>query len=146
MLVTASVVYWSEFLATDMEARVRFPALPEKKLWVWNGVHSASWVQLRSYLIEKSSGSCLETREYGRKDSSRWPRDTVYTKKLALTPPTSGCHSVGIVRLRTKAAEFIYTFLYHCRTLQECRTGLYIYIYIYTGCGKPTSFFIGVYS
>jgi hypothetical protein len=35
------------------EARVRFLALPEKKYWVWNGVHSASWVQLRSYLIEK---------------------------------------------------------------------------------------------
>jgi hypothetical protein len=29
--LTASVVYWSEFLATDPEARVRFPALPEKK-------------------------------------------------------------------------------------------------------------------
>jgi hypothetical protein len=28
---TASVVLWSEFLATDLEARVRFPALPEKK-------------------------------------------------------------------------------------------------------------------
>jgi hypothetical protein len=28
---TASVVQWSEFLATDPEARVRFPALPEKK-------------------------------------------------------------------------------------------------------------------
>jgi hypothetical protein len=27
----ASVVWWSEFLATDPEARVRFPALPEKK-------------------------------------------------------------------------------------------------------------------
>jgi hypothetical protein len=26
---TASVVYWSEFLATDSEARVRFPALPD---------------------------------------------------------------------------------------------------------------------
>jgi hypothetical protein len=26
------VVYWSEFLATDPEARVRFPGLPEKKL------------------------------------------------------------------------------------------------------------------
>jgi hypothetical protein len=25
----------------------------KKKLWVWNGVHSASWVQLRSCLIEK---------------------------------------------------------------------------------------------
>jgi hypothetical protein len=29
--MTASVVYWSEFLATDPEARVRFPALPGKK-------------------------------------------------------------------------------------------------------------------
>jgi hypothetical protein len=28
--VTASVVQWSEFLATDPEARVRFPALPKK--------------------------------------------------------------------------------------------------------------------
>jgi hypothetical protein len=25
----------------------------KKRYWVWNGVHSASWVQLRSYLIEK---------------------------------------------------------------------------------------------
>jgi hypothetical protein len=40
--VTASVVRWSEFLATDPEPRVRFLALPEKKQWVWNGVHSAS--------------------------------------------------------------------------------------------------------
>jgi hypothetical protein len=51
--LTASVVQWSEFLAIDPEARVRFPELPEKKLWVWNGVHLASWVQLRSYFIEK---------------------------------------------------------------------------------------------
>jgi hypothetical protein len=27
---TAFVVLWSEFLATDLEARVRFPTLPEK--------------------------------------------------------------------------------------------------------------------
>jgi hypothetical protein len=26
------MVWWSEFLATDTEARVRFPALPEKKV------------------------------------------------------------------------------------------------------------------
>jgi hypothetical protein len=26
------LVVWSEFLATDLEAQVRFPALPEKKL------------------------------------------------------------------------------------------------------------------
>jgi hypothetical protein len=30
--LTASVVWWSEFLATDPEARVRFPALPEKNV------------------------------------------------------------------------------------------------------------------
>jgi hypothetical protein len=29
---TARVVKWSEFLATDPEARLRFPALPEKKV------------------------------------------------------------------------------------------------------------------
>jgi hypothetical protein len=28
----ASVVYWSEFLATDPEVRVRFPALPGKNV------------------------------------------------------------------------------------------------------------------
>jgi hypothetical protein len=32
LTLTASVVLWSEFLATDPEARVRFPALPEKKV------------------------------------------------------------------------------------------------------------------
>jgi 2-keto-3-deoxy-L-rhamnonate aldolase RhmA len=35
------------------------------------------------------------------------PRDTLYTQKLALTSPTSGCRSVGIVRSRTQVTEFI---------------------------------------
>jgi hypothetical protein len=78
-----SVVYWPEFLATDLEARVRFPALPEK-----------------------SSGSCLENREYGHRDPSRWPRGTLYSQKLAITSPTSGGRSVGKVRLRTQTMEF----------------------------------------
>jgi hypothetical protein len=29
IIIIASVVYWSEFLATDPEVRVRFPALPD---------------------------------------------------------------------------------------------------------------------
>jgi hypothetical protein len=41
----------------------------------------------------------------GRGDSLRWPRDTLYSLKLALTSPTSGGRSVGIVRLRTKATD-----------------------------------------
>jgi hypothetical protein len=32
LTITASAVYWSAFLATDPEARFRFPALPEKKV------------------------------------------------------------------------------------------------------------------
>jgi hypothetical protein len=70
-----------------------------------NGVHSASWVQLMSYLIE-SSGSCLENREYGRRDPSLWPHGTLYPQKLAITSPTSGGRSVGIVRSRTQTMEF----------------------------------------
>jgi hypothetical protein len=33
-------------------------------------------------LGRKSSGSCLESREYGRKDSSRRPRGTLYPQKV----------------------------------------------------------------
>jgi hypothetical protein len=40
----------------------------------------------------------------------RWPRDTLYPQKLALTSPTSGGRSVSIVRLRTKATEFSLVF------------------------------------
>jgi len=33
----------------------------------------------------------------------------LYPQKLALTSPTGGGHSVGIVRVRTKSTEFRYT-------------------------------------
>jgi hypothetical protein len=32
----------------------------------------------------------LENRDYGREDPLRWPRDTLYQLKLALTSP-AGC-------------------------------------------------------
>jgi hypothetical protein len=56
----------------------------------------------------KSSGSCLENREYGRRDPSRWPRGTLYPQKLAITSPTSEGRSVGIVRSRTQTMEFFF--------------------------------------
>jgi hypothetical protein len=58
---------------------------------------------LRS-LIELTSG--LESREYGHRDSSRWPGGNLYPQKLALTSPTSGGLSVGIACSRTKTTEF----------------------------------------
>jgi hypothetical protein len=45
----------------------------------------------------------LKTEFNGRGDPLRWPRDTLYPQKLALTSPTSGGRSIGIVRLRTKS-------------------------------------------
>jgi hypothetical protein len=49
-----------------------------------------------------------ENRDYGRGDPLRLPRDTLYQLKLALTSPTGGGLSVGIVRLRTKTTEFFF--------------------------------------
>jgi hypothetical protein len=62
---------------------------------------------------KESSGSGLENRNFnGRGDSLRWPRDTLYPLKLALTSTTSGGHSVGIVRLRNKAPKFVFVFYF----------------------------------
>jgi hypothetical protein len=55
---------------------------------------------------KKSSGSGLESREYGRRDPSRSPRGSLYPQKLALTSPTGGGRSVGMVRSRTRTPDF----------------------------------------
>jgi hypothetical protein len=52
----------------------------------------------------------LENREYGRRDPSRWPRSTFYPHKLAITSPTSGGRSVGIVHSRAQTMEFSFSF------------------------------------
>ena len=58
-----------------------------------------------------SSKSARNMQINGRGDPLRWPRDTPLTrKKLALTSPTGGGRSVGIVRSRTKATEFSFSF------------------------------------
>jgi hypothetical protein len=64
-----------------------------------------SLVSTTEELLDKSSGSCLENREYCRRDPSRWPRGTLYLQKLAITSPSSGGCSVGIVRSRTQTME-----------------------------------------
>jgi hypothetical protein len=55
-------------------------------------------------LERKSSSPGLESREYGRRHPSRWPR---YPQKLALTLPTNGGRSIGIVRSRIQATELM---------------------------------------
>jgi hypothetical protein len=57
-------------------------------------------------LLGRNSISGLESEDYGRGDSSRWPRGTLYPQKLALISPTSCGSSVGILHSRTQATEF----------------------------------------
>jgi hypothetical protein len=69
---------------------------------------------IEELLERKSSGPGLETREYGRRDPSRWPRSNLYPQNLALTSSTSGGRSVGRVRLRTQATECV---LFYCTVI-----------------------------
>jgi hypothetical protein len=69
---------------------------------------------------QKSSGSCLENQEYGRRDPSRWPRGTLYPQKLAIPSPTSGGRSVGVVRSRTQNMNF---FVFFFTTIQNADMG-----------------------
>jgi hypothetical protein len=88
--------------------RVRFPALPDLLRISGSGTGStqpreddwgATWIEKQRPRFCK-----IEINESG--DPLRWPRDTLYPQKLALTSPTCGGRSVGIVRLRNKATEF----------------------------------------
>jgi hypothetical protein len=54
------------------------------------------------------ANSGLEIWEYGWGDPLRWPRDTLYPQKSALTSPTNDGRSVGIVCSQTKATEFLF--------------------------------------
>jgi hypothetical protein len=63
-------------------------------------------LQVQNLLSRVLYRICLEDLEYGRRDPSRLTRGTLYPQKLALTSPTSGGSSVGIVRSRTQTMEF----------------------------------------
>jgi hypothetical protein len=91
-------------------SRGRFPALPDFVRSLERGPFSL--VSTTEELLGRNnSGSGLENREHVRGDPLRWPRDTLYPQKLALTSPTCGGRWVGIFRLRTKATEFVCLFV-----------------------------------
>jgi hypothetical protein len=93
--------------------RSREPGLDSRRYQIWWEVVGLERgplslvITIEGLLGRKNRGSGLEIREYGRRDPSRWPRGH-YPWKLALTTPTSGGWSVGIVRSRTKATKLLY--------------------------------------
>jgi hypothetical protein len=108
---------WSSALSSWLQIqRSGFDSRCSQIFWQVVGLgsgNSASWVrvQLRSYLREMVAAS-LQSREYGRGDPLRWSRDIFYLQTLALTSPTRGGRSVGLVRSRTKATGF--SIFKHC--------------------------------
>jgi hypothetical protein len=67
---------------------------------------TCTWAVEPNVFHSHSYPMCLENKEYGRRDPSRWPRGTLYPQKLAITSSTSGGRSVGIARARTQTMEF----------------------------------------
>jgi hypothetical protein len=83
-------------------------------------------------IIEELLEEGLEIQEQGREDPLCWPCDTLYLRKLALTSPTSGGHSVGIVHSGIKATVFfsVYMYMYVCVCVWVCGVETIINIYI----------------
>jgi hypothetical protein len=93
--------------ATDPEVRVHFRCY--RIFWVvgleWGPLKLVSTIH---DILERSSGSGLENRNYDSWDPSRWSHDNFYRQKLALTLPT--CCGRSAARSRTKATELVNGF------------------------------------
>jgi hypothetical protein len=93
-------------LATDSEARVRFPALPEKKV-VGLGRVPLSLLSTTEELLDRKVAAPvykIENTVVGIRHADHVAPSIL--KKLAITSSTSGGRSVGIVRSRTETMEF----------------------------------------
>jgi hypothetical protein len=101
---------WSSGQSSRLQIqRSGFDSRPYHIFWEVVGLERGplSLVSTTEQLLETNgSGSGLENRDYGRRDSSRWPPGILYPQKLALTLLTPGFRSVGIVRSQTQATEF----------------------------------------
>jgi restriction endonuclease S subunit len=97
-------------LATDPEARIRFPALPEKNI-VGLERGPLSLVSTTEELLErKVANPVLKTENTAI--GIRHAVGTLYPQKLVITSPTSGSRSVGIVRSRTQTMEFSFSLFF----------------------------------
>jgi hypothetical protein len=84
----------------------------QDKIIVSKHLPTSSKMSQRNEERMKLCGSVNEIN--GRGDPLLWPRDTLYPQKLALSSPTSGGRSVGILRLRTTGHGFF------CASATQC--------------------------
>jgi hypothetical protein len=82
---TASVVQWSEFLATDSKVQVQFPDfLKNSGSWKIVDLEQGplNLVSTIEELLGRKSNGCLKIREYDRRDPPHWRRGTLYPRKF----------------------------------------------------------------
>jgi hypothetical protein len=79
---------------------------------------------IEELLRRNCSVSGHKNREYGRRDPSRWPRDTLFTQKLTLTSPTNGVRLIGVARSRT-GLTYVYTWDAMWSDVSEQRTAYF---------------------
>jgi hypothetical protein len=80
-------------------------------------------------LERKYSGSCLESREYGRRDQSRWPTGTLYQQKVG-TNIADKRRSLGLYSSLADSCHGVY-LEYHifsianpeinCNKMKQCK-------------------------
>jgi hypothetical protein len=117
-MLTNVLMYWLQIQRYEFDSR-RYQIF-----WEVVGLERGplSLVSTTEELLgRKSSASCLERREYGSRDPSRWPPGTLYPQKLAQISPTSGDRSGSIVGSWTQATEFFNWCTTHC-TIREVGT------------------------
>ena len=110
-----SIFLWSSgqsFWLQMQRFRVQSPALPDFLSSSGSGTGSTQPREPREVnwgatWMKKSSGSRSRKQRLTAVGTRCADHVTpLYPQKLALTSPTGGCRSVGIVRVRTKATEF----------------------------------------
>jgi hypothetical protein len=107
------MVWWSEVVDTDPEARVRFLALPGKKV-VGLERGPISLVSTTEKLLDRK----VAVTVYKTKNTVVGIRHADHValfilKKLTITSPTSGGRSVGIVLSQTKDTEFVSLLIHY---------------------------------
>jgi hypothetical protein len=102
----------SVYLATDPEVLGSIPGASRfsEKQWVWNGVPSASWGQLRSYLEEILVAPVKKTDTNDRGDPLCWPRNTLYPQKLALLLQQAAVARSAQFADQSRGGFFLYIF------------------------------------
>jgi hypothetical protein len=118
--------YWPPLRPNDQSSwlQIQRPGFDSRRYQIFWGVvglerSPRSLVSTIEELLGiNNSGSDLKIWEHGRRDPLRWPRDIPLSAKVGINFAEKR-RSLGIVRSRTKATEFVCLFTFVLLTIDE---------------------------